>query len=40
LSVRGYAAEHRETIQSRIDRNRTLAERQQHIADERQRLLA
>jgi hypothetical protein len=35
-----YAAEHRETIQGRIDRNRTLADRQQHIADERQRLLA
>jgi hypothetical protein len=35
-----YAAGHREAIQSRIDRNRTLAEHQRHIADERQRLLA
>jgi hypothetical protein len=35
-----YAAGHREAIQGRIDRNRALAERQQHIADERLRLLA
>jgi hypothetical protein len=35
-----YAAEHREAIQARIDRNRAAAERQRHTADERTRLLA
>jgi hypothetical protein len=35
-----YAAEHRDEIQRRIDRNRALAEHQQHVAEERQKLLA
>lgn len=35
-----YAAEHREVIQGRIDRNRAMAERQQHLSRERQKLLA
>jgi hypothetical protein len=35
-----YAAEHREAIQSRIDRNRAMAERQRHVAQERRKLLA
>lgn len=35
-----YAAEHREVIQNRIDNNRAMAEGQQHVAQERQRLLA
>jgi hypothetical protein len=35
-----YAAEHRPTIQARIDRNRTLTEHQQHVSEERQKLLA
>lgn len=35
-----YAAEHRDSIQGRIDRNRAMAERQQHVADERAKLLA
>lgn len=35
-----YAAEHREAIQARIDRNRAAAERQQRVAYERLRLLA
>lgn len=35
-----YAAEHRDDVQKRIDRNRTLAEHQQHVAEERQKLLA
>jgi hypothetical protein len=35
-----YAAEHRDAIQSRIDRNREAAERRRHTADERARLLA
>jgi len=35
-----YAAEHRETVQARIDRNRALAERQRRVAEERGRLLA
>ena len=35
-----YAAEHRETIQKRIDRNRTMAEHQQHAVTERRKLLA
>lgn len=35
-----YAAEHREVIQNRIDHNRAMAERHQHVAEERQRLLA
>jgi hypothetical protein len=34
-----YAAEHREEIQRRIDRNRALAEHQHHVAEERQKLL-
>lgn len=35
-----YAAEHREAIQSQIDRNHALAERREHVAVERRRLLA
>lgn len=35
-----YAAEHRDIIQSRIDRNRAMAEHQQQVAEERHRLLA
>jgi hypothetical protein len=35
-----YAAEHRETIQDRIDRNRAMAEHQRHVAQERRKLLA
>jgi len=35
-----YAAEHRDVIQQRIDRNRQMAEHQQHVTAERQRLLA
>jgi hypothetical protein len=35
-----YAAEHRDAIQSRIDRNRAMAEHQHHVSAERQRLLA
>jgi hypothetical protein len=35
-----YAAEHREAIQSRIDRNRETAEHQRHVAQERRKLLA
>jgi hypothetical protein len=35
-----YAAEHREAIQARIDRNLAAAERQQRVTVERQRLLA
>jgi hypothetical protein len=33
-----YAAEHREEIQARIDRNHTMAEYQQHLYRERQKL--
>ena len=35
-----YAAEHREVIQARIDRNRAMAEHQQRLSQERQKLLA
>lgn len=35
-----YAAEHREVVQGRIDRNRAMAEHQQHLSRERQKLLA
>lgn len=35
-----YAAEHREVIQNRIDRNRAMAEHQQRLSQERQKLLA
>jgi hypothetical protein len=35
-----YAAEHRETIQDRIDRNHAMAEHQRHVAQERRKLLA
>lgn len=35
-----YAAEHRGPVQSRIERNRELAEHQQHVAQERRKLLA
>ncbi|HEX8004803.1 MAG TPA: hypothetical protein VF482_00065 [Trebonia sp.] len=35
-----YAAEHRVAIQSRIDRNREMAERQRHVTQERRKLLA
>lgn len=35
-----YAAEHREAVQSRVDRNREAAEHQQHVAQERKKLLA
>jgi hypothetical protein len=35
-----YAAEHREAIQSRVDRNRAMAEHQRHVAQERRKLLA
>ena len=35
-----YAAEHRETTQDRIDRNREMAEHQEHVAEERRKLLA
>lgn len=35
-----YAAEHRDAVQSRIDRNRAMAEHQQHVAAERRKLLA
>lgn len=35
-----YAAEHREVIQGRIDRNRAAAEHQQRLSQERKKLLA
>jgi hypothetical protein len=35
-----YAAEHREVIQKRIDRNRAMLEHHHHVASERQKLLA
>jgi hypothetical protein len=35
-----FAAEHREAIQARIDRNRAMAERAEHVAEERRKLLA
>jgi hypothetical protein len=35
-----YAADHRQDIQARIDRNRTMTEHQAHVADERRKLLA
>jgi hypothetical protein len=35
-----YAAEHRETTQKRIDRNRAMAEHQHHVVSERRKLLA
>jgi hypothetical protein len=35
-----YAAEHREATQSRIERNRAMAEHQRHVARERRKLLA
>jgi len=35
-----YAAEHREVIQGRIDRNRAMAEQQQRLVGERKKLLA
>lgn len=35
-----YAAEHREVIQGRIDRNRAMAEQRQRVARERKKLLA
>lgn len=35
-----YAAEHRQAVQARIDRNRELSQHQQQVTQERQRLLA